>query len=61
MASIEFTVTRETDDDSRDLTVTVEYTRSGYGIDFEVEGEVELSPSETDSLLAAIIENEGGE
>ncbi|KQU96473.1 hypothetical protein [Devosia sp. Root105] len=61
MASIEFTVTRETDDDSRDVTVTVAYTRSGYGIDFEVEGGVSLSPSETDSLLAAIIETEGDE
>lgn len=61
MASIEFTVTRETDDDSRDLTVTVEYTRSGYGIDFEIEGDVQLTASETDGLLAAIIENEGDE
>lgn len=61
MASIEFTVTRETDDDSRDVTVTVEYTRSGYGIDFEVADGVQLTASEADCLLAAIIENEGDE
>ena len=61
MSSIEFTITRETEDDSRDLTVIVDYTRSAAGIDFAVEGGIELTASETDALYAAIIENEGDE
>lgn len=59
MASIEFTVTRETGDESRDLTVTVDYTRSAYGIDFDAG--IALTASETDALYAAIVEFEGDE
>ena len=59
MASIDFTITRETEDDSRDLTVTVDYTHSAYGIDYAVEGGVELTETEQDMLFAAIRDQDG--
>jgi hypothetical protein len=58
MSTIELTITREDDEDSRDVTVTVAYTRSGCGIDYAVEDGIALSPSEEDALFAAIVENE---
>lgn len=55
--NMEFTITR----DGEDIVLDVEYTRSGYGIDFAVSGDIEITTDEADNLYAAIIEYEGGE
>ena len=59
MASIDFTITRETDDESTDLTVTVEYEHDAYGIAIVPPVGIEFSPIEKDALFEAIREQDG--
>lgn len=59
MNTIDFTITRETEDDSSDIVVTVGYEHDAYGIDIVPPAGIEFSAAEKDALFEAIREQDG--
>lgn len=64
MSSIDLTVTRETEDDSRDYTVTVFFEHDAYGIGLKLNPAAlvgKLTELEYDMALEAVRERDGEE